>query len=150
MKRLLFYAAIMVAVLLIPRNYADVAKLHPVQTVALYRTSSGYRIETDTNDVGNGTTVDGAFADLLATTPGVIYLDTADYFLIDYAADSAAEDMRKYLKPDVRICAIVGAGDLVKIGEFLSVQSGLRRFSGWKNGEQLAVLDCRKERIKFL
>lgn len=150
MKRLLIYAVIMAAVLVIPLERTDVADLRPVETVALYKIPSGYRIETDTNDFGEGKTVDDAFANLLATTPGAIYLDTADYFLISYDAEPAANEMRKYLKSGVRVCATVGRGDLKQVSKFLSVQPGLQLLRRWKTGGKLRVLDCRKERIKFL
>lgn len=150
MKRLLLYMAIMAAVLLIPVERADVAKLHPVQTVALYKITEGYRIETDTGDIGSGATVDAAFADLKATTPGVIYLDTADYFLIAQDTESAAEEMRKYLKSGVQVCEIIGQGNLENISLFLSSHSGLPLFRKWEKGENLPLLDCRKEQIKFL
>lgn len=150
MKRLLIYLGIMAAVLAIPLERTDVADLRPVQTVALYKTASGYCIETDTKDAGSGKTVDDAIADLMATTPGVIYLDTADYFLVALGTEPAAEEMRKYLKSGVRICGVVGQGDLEQVSKFLTVQSGLRLFRKWKTGETLPVLDCRAERIKFL
>ena len=150
MKRLLLYVAIMAVVLLIPLERTDVAKLHPVQSVALYKMTIGYRIETDTGDVGNGATVDAAFADLKATTPGVIYLDTADYFLIAQGAEFAAEEMRKYLKSGVQVCGIIGQGSLENISLFLSAHSGLPLFCKWEQGVKLPLLDCREERIKFL
>ena len=150
MKRLLIYAAVMIGVLLVPLERTDVADLHPVETVALYKTSSGYRIETDTKDYGEGETVDAAFADLLSTSSGVIYLDTAHYFLVSYGAEPAAEAMREYLKRGVRICAVIGQGDLSRVSEFLSVQPRLQLFRKWKTGDRLQILDCSEERIKFL
>ena len=150
MKRILIYILIMAAVLLVPLERTDVADLHPVQTVALYKTPEGYRIETDTEDAGSGKTVDSAYADLIETTPGIIYLDTADYFLVSESALPGMEDIDKYLKNGVKVCAVVGEGDLKVVSKFLSVQRGLMPFSRAKSGENLPVLDCRGERIKFL
>ena len=150
MKRIALYIAITLAVLALPVERTDVADLRPVQTVALYKTAEGYRLETDTLDYGIGKTVDEAYRDLLDSTPGVIYLDTADYLLISQDAIQAVEPLRKYLKKGVRICAAVGEGDLAAVSKFLSVQTGLQPLKHWKTGEQLPVLDCRTERIKFL
>ena len=106
--------------------------------------------ETDTEDTGEGKTVSEAFSDLVDTTPGVIYLDTADFFLISTESEEAVEDMRKYLKKSVKICAVTGQGDLKTVSKFLSVQPGLMLFSRWKQGDPLPVLDCRTDKIKFL
>ena len=150
MRRIVIYILIMAAVLAVPLERTDVADLHPVQTVALYKTQVGYRIETDTDDMGVGETVDAACRDLIDTTPGIIYLDTADFLLVFENAMDAVDDMRKYLKNTVRICGAVGRVDLKAVSEFLSVQRGLRPLSKWKNGQLLPVLDCRNDRIKFL
>ena len=150
MRRIVIYIFIMAAVLSVPLERTDVADLHPVQTIALYKTQDGYRIETDTEDFGIGETVDAACRDLIDTTPGIIYLDTADFLIaFDDAAD-AVQDVRKYMKSGVRICGAVGRGDLKAISKFLSVQRGLQPLSKWKSGQKLPILDCRNERIKFL
>jgi hypothetical protein len=150
MRRCIIYAAIMAVVLAIPLERTDVADLHPVQTVALYKTRGGYRIETDTEDFGVGVSVDAAFKDLIDTTPGVIYLDTADYLLVSEEAKPGVEQMRQYLKNGVRICQTVGQGDLKAVTQYLSVQRGLQPLNKWKSGQQLPVLDCRTDHIKFL
>lgn len=150
MRRIIAYIIIMAAVIAIPLERTDVADLHPVQTVALYKTADGYRIETDTEDAGIGETVDAAYQDLIATTPGVIYLDTADFLLVFDGTEAAVRDIRKYLKNGVRICAAVGWGDLQDVSKYLSVQTGLLPLSRWKEGQLLPVLDCRNDRIKFL
>lgn len=150
MKRSILYIMITIAVFLIPVRFADVADLRPVQTVALYKTSVGYRIETDTEDYGEGKTVEAAFANLQETTPGVIYLDTADYFLIFQGAESGGEDMRKYFKSDVEVCSAIGQGKLKEVSKYLSVQGKLLPLHRWKTGQKLPVLDCRTERIKFM
>lgn len=150
MKRILVYLLITAALALVPLERTDVADLRPVQTVALYKTPEGYRIETDTQDVGSGKTVDSAYQDLLDTTSGIIYLDTADFLLISEAALPGLQDMDKYLKNGVKACSVIGEGDLKAVSKFLSVQTGLRPFSAVRSGDELPVLDCRTDRIKFL
>ncbi len=150
MRKVFLYVLITVAVLSVPTRPADVADLHPVQTVALYKTLDGYRIETDTNDNGEGKTVEEAFADLQETTVGVIYLDTADYFLIFRGAESGGNQMRKYLKSDVGVCSAVGQGDLKEISQYLSVRGDLMPLHRWETEQKLPVLDCSSDRIKFM
>lgn len=150
MKRIVIYILIMAAVLSVPLERTDVADLHPVQTVALYKTQNGYRIETDTQDFGVGDTIDTAYNNLIETTPGIIYLDTADFLLVFDDAADAVQEMGKYLKKSVRICGAVGQGDLKAVSRYLSVQGGLQPLSKWKSGQKLPILDCRKDRINFL
>ena len=150
MRRILVYVLITAAVLALPLERTDVADLRPVQTVVLYKSQEGYRIETDTEDVGIGKTVDEAYTDLIDTTPGVIYLDTADFFLVSEGEETAAEDMRKYLKSGVQICAVAGQGNWKEVSKYLSVQTELVPFRKWKAGQKLPVLDCRTDRIKFM
>ena len=150
MKRIPIYALIAAALLLLPLERTDVADLRPVQTVALYKTPDGYRIETDTEDTGSGKTVDMACRNLMDTTPGVIYLDTADYLLVSEGAIPALGEMDKYLKNGVKVCAVIGEGDLKKVSQFLSVQTGLQPFYRLRSGGGLPILDCRTDRIKFL
>lgn len=150
MRKVFLYVLITAAVLSVPTRAADVAELHPVQTVALYKTDVGYRIETDTEDHGEGETVEDAFINLQETTPGVIYLDTADYFLIFQGAESGGEDMRKYLKSNVEVCSAVGQGELKEVSKYLSARGKLQPLHQWEKGQKLPILDCRTDRIKFM
>lgn len=150
MKRWIAYLGIMVLVLCLPLERTDVADLHPVQTVALYKTDTGYRVETDTNDSGDGTSVDAAYRDLLETTPGIIYLDTADFLLVSHDALDKIPEIGQYLKNSVRICEVQGCGQLEQVSAFLSVQTGLPPISKWRTDRKLPILDCTQERIKFL
>lgn len=150
MKRCILYIFIVAAVLALPKEPADVADLRPVQTVACYMTEGEYRIETDAGDYGVGRSVDDAYKNLIATTPGVIYLDTADYLLISEDAQAKIPQIGKYLKSNVGICMASGQCDLVAAGKFLSVHGNLPSISQWKNGLELPVLDCTSERIKLL
>ena len=150
MKRCILYIMIAVAVLVVPVERTDVADLRPVQTVALYETPDGYLLETDTGDFGQGGTVDAAYQDLLRTTPGVIYLDTADFLLVSENSQSRIPEIGKYLKTSVRCCLVSGQWDLEEVSEFLSVHNDLPEISGWKSGGKLPVLDCTARRLKIL
>jgi len=149
-RRCILYIIIAAAVLTIPVDRADVADLHPVQTVALYVTAEGCRIETDTGDLGRGKTVDDAYRDLLRSTPGVIYLDTADFLLVSENAQNQIPEIGKYLKKGVRCCVVAGKCNLMEVSKFLSVHDDLPHISRWKTGDELPVLDCGAEQIKIM
>ena len=150
MRRCILYIIIAVGALAVPAERTDVADLRPVQTVALYETTDGYLIETDTGDLGRGGTVDAAYQDLMGTTPGVIYLDTAEFLLVSENSQSRIPEIGKYLKRSVRCCTVLGECDLEEASIFLSVHNDLPQISYWGFGEQLPVLDCTAQRIKFL
>ena len=150
MRRCILYIIIAIAALSVPVERTDVSDLRPVQTVALYQTPDGYLIETDTGDQGSGGTVDAAYQNLLQTTPGVIYLDTADFLLVSENSQSRIPEIGKYLKRGVRCCVVSGQCDLEEASIFLSVHNDLPQISDWRSGDQLPVLDCTAQRLKIL
>ena len=101
--RKIAYAVILSLLLLAPVKRLDVANLQPVQTVALYTEPGAVVLETDTHNIGRGATVADAVADLEKNTPGVIYLDTAEYLLISKDANNYVRSLRDYLNSSVRI-----------------------------------------------
>ena len=149
MKRCILYILIMVAVLCAPVEGTDVAKLRPVETVVLYKIGKDYHIRTDTNDVGEGESVQAAFDDLLLTTPGVIYLDTAEYVLVHEGAVEDVEQLRSHLKRSVQLCSFSGELDIVAVSKYLPVHGKLPILSQWNPGEELPVLTMHNDRLRI-
>ena len=129
--RKLLYAAILASLFFSPLERLDVAKLQPVQTVAMQVTQEGIKISTDTQSHGIGKTVADAVADLEENTPGVIYLDTAQYLLLTESAMAVAEQLRPYLRPSVYVCKWDGEGSVAEAAKYLSVRKDLPRFKAW-------------------
>lgn len=121
MKRILIYIAILVGLLLMPMNGTDVGKLRPVEVVCLYEENGEIVLLTDTGDKGTGKTVKLALEELKQTTPGNIFLDTADFLLIREGAEGCLEEMEAYLKENVRICKVGLISDLTQAAKYLSV-----------------------------
>ena len=86
------------ALLLLGRGGTDIGQLRPVEVVQLYEKNGLLFLETDTEDMGWGLTIDEAVRKLKETTPGQIYLDTADYLLIEEGAEASIPALRPYLK----------------------------------------------------
>ena len=101
--RKVIYIVILSLLFLAPVKRLDVANLQPVQTVAIYTEPGAVVLETDTHNIGRGATVADAVANLEKNTPGVIYLDTAEYLLISKDAYNYVDSLRDYLRPTVRI-----------------------------------------------
>ena len=90
----------------------DVARLRPVEVIAIYKLDHGVAIATDTGDMGYGTDVAIALEDMRQTSPGVIYLDTAEYLLFNSEADGEVVRIRKELKKTIKLCHTTGGIDL--------------------------------------
>ncbi len=150
MKRIVIYVLILGLVLLIPLERTDVGDLQPVQTVAIFRNEDGYLIQTDTGDEGRGADSMQALQNLEDTTPGVIYLDTAQFLLVSESATPSIESLRQYLRESVQLFRVVGTPDLETASKFLSVHGDGPKLEHWSEGGSLPVLDCRSERMKLI
>ena len=117
MKKLLYIGIIVLSVL-VPVKRLDIAKLLPVEAVAIYYNGDSIVLKTDTGNIGFGENAIQALADLKEKTTGVIYLDTAKYLLVGADADSAAAQLRRYLKPNLVLGEYMG-GDVGEEAKYL-------------------------------
>ena len=96
-NRIVLYGLVL-ALLLLGRGGTDIGQLQPVEVVQLYEKNGLLILKTDTGDMGWGLTVDEAVRKLKETAPGQIYLDTADYLLIEEGVEASIPALRPYLK----------------------------------------------------
>lgn len=129
--RVLLYIVILALLLFAPVEKLDVAKLEPVQTVAISVQDNNVVLQTDTENSGRGANVAQAIEDLEKTTPGVIYLDTAQYLLVTEDALSYAEILRSKLNPAVRVSLWDGEGSVVTAAKYLAIRSDLPMLRDW-------------------
>lgn len=131
--RKLAYAVILGLLFLAPVKRLDVANLQPVQTVAIYTEPGFVVLETDTHNIGRGTSVTDAVANLEETTPGVIYLDTAEYLLVSKDAETYVDALREYLNPSVKVSLWVAGNAVDVAAKYLSEEENLPKLKNWKN-----------------
>lgn len=134
--RMVLYIVMLALLFLAPVERLDVAKLEPVQTVAVYINDAAVVLETDTGNKGEGADVEGALEDLEENTPGVIYLDTAQYLLVSEQAESYVDSLRKYLSPSVRACLWDEKGSVKDAAQYLDVRSDLPKLKDWKTSQK--------------
>lgn len=103
MKTIL-YMVILLAVILAPTKGTDVGKLIPVEVVAISDSDGLISVTSDTGDIGHGVTIESAVEDLRASAPGVIYLDTAQYLLLEEGMEVHLDAVERHLKQSVRLC----------------------------------------------
>lgn len=101
--RTVLYILIIILTFLAPVQRLNVAKLQPVEAIAIYTEQDTVIIKTDTEDMGIGETALQALQDLKETAPAVIYLDTAEYLLIAPGAEKYAEELKTHLKTTVKV-----------------------------------------------
>lgn len=147
MKRLALYVLILALVWLVPVQSTDVAKLQPVEVIAIYQTEDTVYLLTDTGDYGVGKDALTALANMKQTSLGVIYLDTAEYLLIGEGAHSATEQLRQELKPFVMLCEVAGKVDLVQVAKYLDVHGKLPHLRNWHGKKTLPILAAQNGRM---
>ena len=135
--RILLYIGILVSLLFAPVERLDVAKLEPVQTVAVRVENRQLVIVTDTKNRGRGDSVAEAVADLKKNTPGVIYLDTAQYLLLTEDAVSCCEALKGHMGASVRVSLWDGKASVENAAKFLDVRNDLPKLKTLKGNDRV-------------
>jgi len=122
-KWLFFLACLAVVAALSGEGVAgrDVATLEPVQTVQLAVNGTDIILQTDTDAKGNGKSLETALQDLHETAPAFVFLDTADYLLVDPKLQGLIPSLQDLLRPSCRICLTEGQADMEQVGAFLKI-----------------------------
>ena len=100
--KLALYILIIGLSLFAPVKRLDVAKLQPVEAIAISVQQDLIVLETDAESVGKGKTVEAALQNLKDNTAAVIYLDTAKYLLAGEGTENHIPELKTYLKPSVK------------------------------------------------
>ena len=150
MKTLICYVLIIAAAISAPVEKADVAKLRPIEVIYIYKDADAVILKTDTEDVGIGADVENALQDMKLTSPAVIYLDTAEYLLLEKDTQEDAEALRSELKPSVRLCMCNKPIDLAEAAKYLGVHGNLPKMKEWKVDTELPLLSTFGDSLIFL
>lgn len=145
MKKGVLYAAVIAAAMLVPVKRANVGQLLPVELVMLRTEGKLVVLETDTGNIGKGTTVESAYCELEQTAPGNIYLDTARYLMVSEAAQQYVIQISKYLKDNVRVCYAEQRIDLKDAAEYLRMHKPKRKLEEVLQSGINSVL-CKKDK----
>ena len=123
MKKWLVFAAAVTTVAILsrrPHPARDVARLEPVQAVYIYQKNGTLCIETDTGAAGSGNTLTEAAADLKASASGEIFLDTAEFLLIDPEV-TITTDFHTLLRPTCGVTFTHATPDLQAAADYLRI-----------------------------
>ena len=125
MKKWLYLTAALTAFGLLsrlPHPARDISKLDPVQTVYLYMEGTRLHMETDTGDHGSGKTLPDALADMKAGADAGIFLDTAEYLILDPQVP-ITQDLFTLLHPTCKVVFSTEKPDIPAATEYLSIHT---------------------------
>lgn len=120
--------------LLVPVKRLDASKLQPVEAVAVYVEDGRVVLETDTEDKGSGNTALEALENMKANALSVIYLDTAEYLLVEEGAGDFAEALRPLLSGSVKVGKYLG-GSVKDQVAYYEVHGKLPKLKSWNGGK---------------
>ena len=99
----------------------EVAELLPIEVIAVRTQNDEVSLCTDTQDTGRGKTVADAFGNLRQSAAGEVFLETADYLILDAKSLRYMEELAKVLRPNCRICVCEESVDLQDAAAYLRI-----------------------------
>jgi len=153
-RRWLLYAGIFAGALLLGGERLrgrDVAKLSPVEVLYMDIQNGTICLKTDTGNVGLGENVTQALENMKKTTPGTVFLETADYLLVTEKAADLIGQLRQHLRPNCGVCIAEGEIQLEKIAEYLNAHEPEVSLQELRTGsKELPVLTMEKGRAELV
>lgn len=154
MRRWLLYGIAFGAAILLdlsPFRGTDVGKLLPVEVVRISRENGEILLQTDTGDTGKGTDINEALLELQATTAGNVFLETADYLLIQPGCEEMLGALAGILRPSCSICVEVGEAELEKVAKFFAAHEPQVTLQKWRSGKaHLPMLVVKEGRMELV
>ena len=138
--RKLLYILIVIGVLVLPVRPTDVGELEPIQAVWLSSKNGTVTLETDTEDKGTGKTVAEALEDMKCSSPGIVYLDTAQFLLVSENAVERIPEIQLYLKDAVQICLWEGEASVADAAAYMQAHKIGVRLNRWHTNVKLPNL----------
>ena len=117
-----------------PVKRLDVARLEPVEAVAVYRKGDWVFLQTDTGDMGKGTDAVQALEAMKRNTASVIYLDTAQILLVGEDTEQYVQQLRQYLHGSVLVGEYRG-DDVKEAAEYEKIHGTLTKLRRWKTND---------------
>lgn len=136
--RIILYALIVSALLAAPVQKLDVARLEPVEVVYIEQTEEIVRIVTDTGAEGEGDSIEQAINELKNQTAGVVYLDTADYLIVNDQAIDRIGEMNSLMKGSVKLCRAQDP-DMECAAEYLNTHGKYPELKEWTTGVKIPL-----------
>ena len=141
---LMLLAVVWFAVL--PSRGTELGQLHPISLLMVQTEGKTIRVITDTMDEGTGETLDGALRNLEDTTPGHIFLDTAENLLLTEQTRYLLPQLKQLLRPGVAVCVAKTPIDPQTAADYLNNHIPKSRLSDTQEHTPLQELTYIEER----
>ena len=123
MKRWIIYAAVIAVLGFSPHRGVDISKLTPVQTVWLTEQNGVIYLHTDSGDFGAGADIEAALNTLNDSASGIVFLETADYLIIEVGREELLMQVNEIFRPGCMICTAEERPDLKKATAYLEIHA---------------------------
>ena len=149
MRKTVLYTLLFALSIAMRPQSLDIGTLRPVQLVSMYREDEWIVIETDTDDQGRGGNVHEAIENLKDTTPGTIYLDTADFLVVRPDTQNMISEISQYLKQSVKICSSIERIASIDAANYLSAHPPKTNMREWRKSVELEVLQYNGMKLRL-
>lgn len=140
MKRWLLAAALVLLLFILPHPGTELGELHPVSLLLVELEGREIRLETDTHMIGRGETLDAALRNLESTTPGYLFLDTAENLVLRSSTLFLLPELSQCLRPNVGVCVAEGPLQLDALPVFLKIHPPGLPLSGAVDEKSIPIL----------
>lgn len=130
MKWMIVFA--LLAAIILPFRGTDIATLDPAEALWLEKENGWVRIETDTGKEGIGKTVREALADMQATAPNTIFLETVDYLIVAQGSEMLLQQIIPILRGSCRVCAASEKPSMKHAAQFFAVHEPKKTLQQWR------------------
>ncbi len=117
-------AAVLCLCLFAAAPKTDLGSLKPVRLVQVTTGGPMLHLRTDTGLYGEGVDFGAALKDLYRTSPGQVYLETADFLLVTPVTVKVLPELKQVLRPGTEVALISSLVEGEKAAEFLSAHPG--------------------------
>ena len=150
MKKWLIAGSVLLLILIRTESAGtDINNLEPVAAVQVLTEEEGILVLTDTGSRGYGETLDSALKNLHESAPAVIFLDTAQYLLVD--RELYLEELSQLLRPACQVCLAKEPVDLELAGKYLEVHDQQTTLLQYRAGrEDLPLLYSKEGRSQLV
>ena len=116
-----------IAMVRVEHTGVSINQLEPVEAIMVRMEEGRICVETDTGARGIGTDLTKAVENLYVSSSSKIFLETAQYLLLDTKTDALAEKMNGIVRPNTRVCRFRGEEDLSQVVLYLRNHPPKRR-----------------------
>ena len=151
MRRWIVYIAVVILFAVTPFRGTDIAKLAPVEVVWLTEKGGQVYLETDTGDMGRGADVRSALENMKAAAPGSVFLETADYLIVQQGREVLLVQTYDVLRPSCMVCTAEKMPDMEAAAAFLAAHEPQTTLRQWQvEGRRLSMLKEQEGRFEWV